>query len=74
MLGSVTLMQICSVKIYRNASYRSDLNQVGEQEGSHWGSYSTGPSGVVEGALQQEIAGSDCLEAEEVITTSGRLE
>lgn len=49
MLGSAPMMRVCLVKIHRNASYGSDVNQAGEQACSHLESYPTGLSGVVVG-------------------------
>lgn len=70
MLGSAPMMRVCLIKIHRNASYGFDVNQAGEQACSHLGSYPTGPSGVVVGSLQQEKAKSDCLEAQEAVTSN----
>lgn len=68
-MGSAPLMKVSLVKIYRNASDRSDVNQAGEQAWSYLGSYPAGPSGEMEGSLQQEKAKSDCLEAGEGVAS-----
>lgn len=56
MLRSAPVMRVCLIKVYRNAPYGSDLNQVGGQAWNHLGSYSTGPSGVVEGSPLQLLS------------------